>query len=161
MPRKKTEIKNPPNTKGRNPRVSKDAKEAAPDSKIEAQPKCHIHDKVEDWEVDEIRENVCVNDEPLTKHTDGKHYCLFHLPTKDKDIAKFEEIFRARLDAVKKKVAEIEKLPEEKRAKEKRKLKYDFHYVWFPSDVYLINYKFAAVAYFSSATFAAVACFCP
>ena len=110
------------------------------------------------WGVDDIRENVCVNDEDLTEF-EGKHYCLFHLPTKDKDIAKFEEKFRERLKVVEDKIAEIEKLPEEEQAKAKSRISYDFRYVWFPSNVNFTKYKFSAAADFSSATFTAAADF--
>ncbi len=104
-------------------------------------PNCHIHDEVSDWDGDDIRANVCVNDETLTKTLNGKHYCLFHWPTKEKDIAKFEQIFQARLNAVEDKIAEIEKLPEDKQAEAKSELRYDFRYVWFPSTVDFINHK--------------------
>ena len=127
-------------------------------SKEKTKHLCHIHDKVGSWEVDDIRENVCVNDEKL-KEFEGKHYCLFHLPSKDKDIAKFEEKFRARLKAVEDKIAEIEKLPEDEQAEAKSGISYDFRYVWFPSELNFINYKFTADADFSSATFTADAYF--
>ncbi len=141
MSQKKTEIENPP--------VSKSAEK----------PNCHIHDKVEYWEDrDEIRENVCVNDEELTEH-EGKHYCLFHLPTKKKKIAKFGKIFRARLKAVEDKIAEIEKLPEDEREEAKGKVSYDFRYVWYPLKVNFYKHKFVAFANFNSTTFSADADF--
>ena len=115
---------------------------------------CHIHNKVRDYEVDRIRERVCVNDLPL-KEFKGKHYCLFHLPTKDKDVQKFEETFKARLKAVEDKIEEIEKLSEGMQIAAKNKLRYDFRYVWFPSLVDLRDYRFRALTSFSSATFSA------
>ncbi|MCD9188147.1 MAG: pentapeptide repeat-containing protein [Pyrinomonadaceae bacterium] len=133
---------------------------------------CHIHDKVGDWEVDGIRENVCVsaneaNEYGLKEHLnefEGKHYCLFHLPTKEKDIAKFEEIFQARLEKTDKQCAEIEAVfpngeDKQNEAKSKRNIKYDFRYVWFPSEVKFYNRKFSASADFRSATFSADANF--
>lgn len=132
--------------KGKNPRVSKGAEKL----------QCHIHDKVYESEDEDIRKNVCVNDEPLKKHTDGKHYCLFHLPTKEKNVAKFEEIFKARLDLVSK---EIEELPEKKSEEAKRKISYDFRYVWFPSRVDFHYYNFKVLANFTSATFSDYAYF--
>lgn len=138
------------------PPAAKDAAQAAPESRITEQPKCHIHDKVGNWEIKDIHESVCVNDEPFTKFR-GKYYCLFHLPTKDKDDEKFKEKFRARLKAVDEKLAEIEELPEDERELSKLKISYDFRYVWFPSIFNLSLYKFSAVADFSSATFSAVA----
>jgi hypothetical protein len=147
MPRKKSENENAP--KGRNPRVSKGAEKTH----------CHIRDGASDWgSKNSIRENVCVNDEPLTEFK-GKYYCLFHMPTKDKDVEKFEKIFKARLKAVEEKISAIEKEPEEERESAKRKISYDFRYVWFPSFVYLARYKFSADAEFLSATFSAEAFF--
>ena len=108
MPQNKTEIENPP--------VSIGAEKS----------ECYVHEKPEEWQKPKIRENVCVNDLPLKKHTDGEHYCLFHLPTKVKDIVKFEQIFNARLKAVKQKVDENEKLPEDKKADAKHRLRYNF-----------------------------------
>ena len=122
-------------------------------------PQCHVHDKVGFWEAENIRQNVCVNDLPLNEHTDGKPYCLFHLPTQDKDIDKFEESFRARLDTVEQKLAAIEELPGEEREESESELSYDFRYVWFPAQVTLVNYKFQVEAKFSSATFSSHADF--
>lgn len=122
-------------------------------------PQCHIHDTVEDWNVDDFRKSVCVNDSPLTKHNDGNHYCLFHLPTRDKDVGKFEAKFGARLKAVEDKIAAIEELPEDEREKARDGISYDFRYVWFPSEVDLNKYKFMAAASFGSATFTAAAYF--
>ncbi|CAN5777441.1 hypothetical protein BH24ACI1_BH24ACI1_26950 [soil metagenome] len=140
MSRKETEIENLP--------VSKGAKK----------PQCHIHDEVKNRQVEEIRQNVCVND-LLPTEFEGKHYCVFHLPTKNKDIVKFEQIFRDRLEAVEQEAAENEKLSEDKQAEAKSKLRYDFRYVWFPSTVHFYNYKFVADVYFNLATFSAVANF--
>jgi hypothetical protein len=122
-------------------------------------PQCDIHDEVESWEIEGIRQNVCVNDLPPTEHADGKHYCLFHLPSRDKDSEKFEEIFRARLDSVNQKAAGTEKLPEDKREAAKDRVSYDFRYVWFPSAVSLSGYDFQVTANFRSATFSSFADF--
>jgi len=150
----------PQEKKGKNPRAGKDAKtKNAPAAKIEESPQCHIHNKVRGWEVNKIRENVCVTVEPLTKHTDGKYYCLFHLPVKEKDIAKFEKIFKMRLNEAEKEAAKIEALCEDELDKSKEGFYYDFRYVWFPSEVRLINYNFLAEADFKSATFTANAYF--
>ena len=132
-----------------------------PTAKSEEKRQCHVHDKVGDWQIEDIREKVCVkeSDFPLKEHTDGKHYCLFHLPTKEKDAGRFEEIFRARLQAVEEKITAVEKLPEDEQAVAKRGVYYNFRYVWFPSKVNLRHYKFSAVADFDSATFSANADF--
>ncbi len=127
-------------------------------AEIKEIPQCRIHDKVEVWEVDDIRANVCCNDEPPTEHTDGKHYCLFHLPTKEK-AEKFAVKFKERLEKIEKELKRVENLPEEEREAERWKIRYDFRYVWFPSWVSFSRYKFSAVAYFSSATFSADAYF--
>lgn len=131
--------------------------------KPKVKPVCHIHDKVDDWEVDDIRANVCVNEEDFTEF-EGKHYCLFHLPTKDKDIEKFNEIFEARLDKTERKAAEIEaEFHDDKEKQDEVKIEenvvYDFSFVWFPTDVNLSDRKFISYAYFKSATFSSVADF--
>ncbi len=149
MPRKKTEIEKPPATKGRNPRVSKDAEI----------PNCHIHDNVGNVEAINIREKVCVKEEyfSLTKHSDGKYYCLFHLPTKEKNITKFEEIFELRLQNVHEQIAEIEKLQIiEQQNQAKGKLSHDYRYVWFPSWFNFFSERTIEVEVdFSNATFMA------
>ncbi len=129
-----------------------------PTPNTKTKPQCHIHDNVKVWEVKNIRANVCVNNEDVKEYK-GKHYCLFHLPTKDKDIQEFEKSFRDRLEEVEQNLAEIEKLPEEEQEKEKAKLRYDFRYIWFPSFLNLSDYKFEVVANFRSATFSAFANF--
>ena len=137
------------------PRIRR-TKPPAPNT--ETKPQCHIHDKVEFWEVEDIRVNVCVNNEDI-KEYEGKHYCLFHLPTKDKDIQKFEKNFRDKLAEVEQNLADIEKLPEEEQEIEKAKLSYDFRYVFFPSKLNFFKYKFEVAASFMSATFSAAANF--
>jgi hypothetical protein len=129
------------------------------------QHKCHIHDKVRAWYVDDIRENVCASAEKyqLTEF-EGKHYCLFHLPTNDKDAENFKEIFYTRLNEIDQKCADIEaEFPddEEKQrsVRHQENIKYDFRYVWFPSGVSLVRKIFSADASFISATFTADADF--
>src|SRR5215203_2312855 len=99
----------PENPKTRKPRQKTTAK------KTEEPPRCHVHNEVDFEEVDEIRKKVCVNDEPLGEF-EGKYYCLFHLPIKEKNNnGKFEEIFRERLIAIETKIADAEELPEAER----------------------------------------------
>lgn len=120
-------------------------------------PQCRIH---ANWAVvgaDDIREKVCVNDLPLMEHTDGNHYCLFHLPTNDKHVEKFREVFNFRLDAADKKISKTEEPAKEGR--EAGGLSYDFRFVWFPSGVDLSNRTFAADANFSFAIFSVGAYF--
>ena len=119
------------------------------------QLKCTIHNKFDDKNVEYIHKNVCVNGEDLTEH-EGKHYCLLHLPTQEKNIVKFEQIFRDRLEEVKQKIVEVEaKLPQDEQAAAKIDIEYAFSYVWFPSAVNLSKYRFLATASFSNATFSA------
>lgn len=129
--------------------------ENLPVVKVKEQRQCHIHDKVGNVEAVRIREKVCVNenDDCLPNHTDGKYYCLFHLPTKEKDIPKFEEIYQTRLRTLWKQVDEIKKLPIQQQNQAKSKLAYDFPYVWFPSWVNLSELKFEVDANFYHATF--------
>ena len=147
-----------------NPEKAKRQKKAAQKNQpsqagVEEMPQCHIHDEVQVWDnVDEIRANVCCNDEPPTEHTDSKYYCLFHLPAKEK-AEKFEEKFKERLEKIKEKLKRVENLPEEEREAERRKISYDFRYAWFPALVNFSQYKFSADAYFSLATFSADAYF--
>jgi len=150
------QAKNPeqtPKPKGRNPRVSKEAKQIVLINPIEEQPKCHVHNEVGGWEVESIRENVCVKDEPLTKF-EGKYYCLFHLPITDKNIEKFEETFRARLKAVEVKLSTAEKTFEEAKEHNKLEIFYDFRYLWIPSKLDLRFYNFLAHTNFRNVTFA-------
>jgi hypothetical protein len=120
---------------------------------------CHIHDKAGGWEIDDIHENVCV---PASEYHvtafEGRHYCLFHLPSKNKDIEKFNTIFYARLFNVYEQCAKIEtEFPDneekQKKAKIHRKIKYDFRYVWFPSEITLYGRTFSSDANFRWATF--------
>lgn len=143
----------PPTGRGRRPKASPPAEPAV------EPPQCHVHDNNPIYQnINEIRRNVCVNDEPPAEF-EGKHYCLFHLPTKKKDIDKFEKKLRERLTAIEEKIAEAEKLPEDRQKTAKKAVKYDFRYVWFPSITNFFGYKFALAADFSSAIFTAAANF--
>ncbi|HEV7645388.1 MAG TPA: pentapeptide repeat-containing protein [Pyrinomonadaceae bacterium] len=124
-------------------------------------PQCHIHDKALNRDLDDIHQNVCVSEIefPLAEYTDGKHYCLFHLPTKDKDPDLFGKTFKKRFHLVEEKIVEVENLSEEKRTDAKNNINYDFRYVWFPSNIELKGYRFGVEADFSSTTFSALALF--
>lgn len=120
---------------------------------------CHIHDKVLSWEVVEIHKSVCINYEGLTEF-EGNYYCIFHLPTKDKDAVWFEQIFRDKLEVVEQEVTKIRSGFTELGETEATPLvKYDFRYVWFPSVIDLYGYKYWAYANFRSATFSSDANF--
>lgn len=142
----------PATKKAANPRVSKDERAFTLQNLTPKQPLCYIQDNIGSWVINRIRENVCFNEE-IVKHTDGEHYCLFHLPTKDKDIGKFEEIFKARLTAVEEKLTAIEDLPETEQEASRKSIIYDFRYIYFPSEVDFSKYKFLTAANFKSATF--------
>lgn len=126
--------------------------------KVEIKRLCRIHDKVRNWEVDDIRQNVCVNDEELIEHDDGEYYCLFHLPTTEKNWEKFDKKFYERLKIIEEKITLIEN-PADAKEPAKQEITYDFQYVFFPSYLDLGGYKFSVNAYFSSATFSAGAFF--
>lgn len=112
---------------------------------------CYIHDNAKDKSF--IHEHVCVKsgDYSLTKFEDGNYYCLFHLPTRDKDVSKFEEIFKSRILEVDNKIEENKKLGKSNR---KEGTSYKFQYVWFPSEVNLHGKEFKADVFFRYATFA-------
>ncbi len=118
--------------------------------RIEKKPLCHVHDKVEEWEVSQIRTSVCLNEEPLIEF-EGRHYCLFHLPTYYKDFLKFDECLDGRFEEIELKVAEAEKQPNSKKLK--NNLYYDFRYVWFATELDLENHTFLTHVDFSSAKF--------
>lgn len=120
---------------------------------------CHVIDRIRDARVDDIRRTVCVNDETLIKHSDGNHYCIFHLPTKEKSKSDFDKHLKLRLMKIARENIEIEKSGLSEEEKIRRKIVYDFRYVWFPSKLDLTNYKFLAKADFSSATFSEMADF--
>lgn len=131
--------------------------------------KCCISEKILPFHnPGEIREKVCIpaSEFPLRKF-EGRHYCLFHYPSKDKGVGgleKFQEVFKKRLSDVDRRCEEIEKdFPndEEKQLeiKHERKIIYDFRYVWFPQEFSLTDETFSAYASFSSATFSADAYF--
>jgi len=127
--------------------------ETVPVGKAKNQHECRIHKTTIFFNADDIRREVCVSDIPFLKHSDGNYYCLFHLPTTDKDIVKFNEIFQIRLDEVKQRIADIEKLPEHQQEREKSKIFYNFRYVYFPSRVDFQDACFSVAVSFKEATF--------
>lgn len=150
----------PKNPKPRTTRQKKTAKQPLKENL------CHIHDKVGGWEVDDIRENVCVSVEEAEKYElrehitqfEGKHYCLFHLPIKEKDNAKFEAIFQDRLEKTDKQCDLIKNEYHDnqiklKESKKERNIIYDFRYMFFPSKVKLTNHEFRAKVVFKFANF--------
>jgi hypothetical protein len=131
---------------------------------------CYVHDKCDDYNRKSIHKSVC-RDLETTEHTNGKHYCLLHLPTKEKDADKFQQIIDERFDGVAKGIVKIEaELPEADWKEAKAKLRYDCRFVWFHQDIIFhektfggcVNFSFAnfnGLASFSSATFSGDAYF--
>lgn len=118
---------------------------------------CHVHDKCSDQQ--SVQKDVC-RDLETVKHTDGKHYCLLHLPTKEKDVDKLQQIIDERFVEVAEGIAKIEaELPEVDWKRAKAKLVYDYRYVWFPKDINFSDKTFNGDAYFISATFSGHAYF--
>jgi Pentapeptide repeats (9 copies) len=130
--------------------------------------KCHVHDKCSDRQ--NVRKFVCRNLE-TTLHTDRNHYCLLHQPTNEKNdasgnsrVPEFEDLFNARVHEHDNAIAEIEAgLPDDKdkqnEAKRKQRIRYDFRYVWFATEVDLEAHTFKADTNFSLATFSGNAYF--
>lgn len=113
---------------------------------------CRVHERLFDIRLHDIRQNVCVDDESLTAHTDGWSYCIFHLPDKEKDIRKFEEKFQTKLRRIEYAVAENEKLSKDQR-NVNRGVLYDFRYIRFPTKIDFKDYQFRAAVDFSFAAF--------
>jgi uncharacterized protein YjbI with pentapeptide repeats len=99
---------------------------------------CHVHNECNDDTRQSIHKDVC-RDLATIKHTDDKHYCLLHLPAKEKDTVKFQQIINTRFDKFAGGIAKAE-------------LDYDFRYVWFPKQI-SFSKLFTGNADFSSATF--------
>ncbi len=120
---------------------------------------CFISANVNQDKIDEIREKVC-QDLDITKHSDGNHYCLLHLPDKDKNLADFQTIIEKRFEDIVSAGAKIEsEQPESEWKDEAKTLKYDFSYVYFPSQFSFANKKFLVSVGFSSAKFSGSANF--
>jgi hypothetical protein len=118
---------------------------------------CHVHDNCDKNDRQSIHDYVCRNLE-TTVHTDGKHYCLLHLPTIEKDIDKFNEEFQKRLHEHDDAISKIEdEFPDDRdkqnTAKSEQGIDYNFRYVWFPNVVDLYEHNFKADAYFIWARF--------
>jgi Pentapeptide repeats (9 copies) len=119
---------------------------------------CHISDDIHAKnrylnDVDDVRAKVCF-DLSRIKHTDGKHYCILHLPSKDKNESLFNSVLQARLGIVENEFINIESnLSEFQKSEAKSKLKYDFRYVWFSKEANFSKHIFVANLDFSDAVF--------
>lgn len=124
---------------------------------------CYVHEKAQNHDLVRVNKFVC-RKLKTTKHTDGKYYCLLHLPTTQKNINEFNKLIESRIEEVDKKVAKIETdFPNDEemqnKAKNKWELFYDFSYVWFPKPISFLDKTFKDYVYFSSATFCGYADF--
>jgi uncharacterized protein YjbI with pentapeptide repeats len=113
---------------------------------------CHIHDSVAEFETSEIRDKACVKGEPLIEFS-GNYYCLFHLPTDEKDVETFIKLVKARFAETERKIDELEKISKTEKKTRKEDTYYDFAYVWFPERISFSHYKFRVAPDFSHATF--------
>lgn len=116
---------------------------------------CYVHDKLDNKQREEIRTYACLGREfyPFTLHNDGNTYCLFHLPSVEKNAEEFEKFFRQKLLDTERWIENINALPNKERQDAESKIGYDFHCLWFPSRIELSGYKFRAIAIFNSAYF--------
>ena len=121
-------------------------------NKREKSHQCYIHDNARDVEQD-VRNKVCVKqtDYRLTQFEDGHYYCLFHLPTREKDVDKFEKIFQSRLTDIESVIIKNERLVKDNQ--KPTEISYNFNFVWFPSKVNFHAYNFNADVFFRNATF--------
>jgi Pentapeptide repeats (9 copies) len=118
--------------------------------KVKEEYLCYIHESVEEKEVDNIRQKVCVAEDEFTlTEFEGHHYCLFHLPTKEKDGEKLEQIIYKRFEEAAAWGAWFKtKFPETKMVGHN-----DFRYVWFPQHISFKHKIFGVSADFSGANF--------
>lgn len=118
-------------------------------TKKEAVHQCHVHNEASPFR-DEVRKKVCV---PASEYNleefESKYYCLFHFPTKDKNIGRFYEFFDKKIEQVQKKREEIS--GSENNSVETKI--HDFRFVWFPRMVSFYEDKILAPVDFSYATF--------
>jgi hypothetical protein len=130
--------------------------------KAKEQHVCHISDECK-YEHQSIHKAVC-RDLETTEHIDGNRYCLLHLPTKEKDIEKFGQVFQERLHEHDDAIAKIEadflyNKDKQDEAKRGQGINYDFRYVWFPLSINFSKKTFSGKSDFKSATFSGYADF--
>jgi uncharacterized protein YjbI with pentapeptide repeats len=117
-------------------------------------PQCHVSQGASPAQLQEIRRNVCCH-LPLEKHDFfEEYYCLFHLPTQDKNIRLFEKLFREKVEAINKKIAQSKAGSKSERIEKSVPGWYDFRYIWFPSAVNFFHLIFDVLVDFSFAHFA-------
>lgn len=92
---------------------------------------CHVSERIPLFWHESVRQNVC-RDLPADIEVGGRHFCLLHAPTKDKNAEEFMQVFRSRIDAHLN----------------------DFRGAWFPGLTGLNGYIFKTIADFSFCVFA-------
>ncbi len=95
----------------------------------------------------------CCNDLDLIKHTDSNHYCLFHLPSFDKNTEQFETAFRIKIAELEKEISAIPYFAETEQKLLLIKYAYDFRHIWFPTELNFKDYSFKTTVNFQSAKF--------
>lgn len=143
---------------------TKTAKPKNPTSATEVQPpeelKCHIHEKASNEEIFFLNVNVCITEEEvknfglssrLTEYNRG-YYCLFHLPTNEKDTEKFDAIFKRRYINYELLAEELAIFGEQALRIQNRKSQ-DFSYFWFPSKQEFNIKNYPSIVSFNGATF--------
>lgn len=100
---------------------------------------CYVHESLQKNEdkgtILLLNYRVCLssNEHPF-EELDGNKYCLFHLPSTNKDGEKLFQKFLKKLRFIDDKLAEAENIGERQRNRFLRHYIYDFSYVWFNQD---------------------------
>lgn len=126
--------------------------------------KCHVSPQIDDKDAslsdrESVQAAVCGNLNTY-KHTDGNSYCILHLPSAEKPSALFESALADKISAVEGRFSQINKdLAKALQMEAVSQLKYDFRYVWFPTDKNFSKRIFVAKVDFSGAVFNGAAFF--
>ncbi|MBX7174606.1 MAG: imidazolonepropionase [Pyrinomonadaceae bacterium] len=95
----------------------------------------------------------CCDELDLLEHSDGNHYCLFHLPTYSKDIGLFENAFRKKFIEIEKQISAIRYFGEKEQKMLLIEYSFDFRHYYFPTYLSFSGQTFAAPLNLSSANF--------
>ncbi|HRH43986.1 MAG TPA: imidazolonepropionase [Pyrinomonadaceae bacterium] len=95
----------------------------------------------------------CCDELDLIEHSDGNHYCLFHLPTYSKDVASFENAFRKKFIEIEKQISAIPYFGEKEQKMLLIEYSFDFRHYFFPTYLSFSRQTFIAPVNFSSANF--------
>lgn len=97
---------------------------------------------------------ICLNKIPHIEHSDGNHYCLFHLPTFEKDGEQFSTSFRERCDNIGYEPDNFLRSNNYNiNSPRANILRFDFRHYWFPEAVDFTSKMFQGDIDFSSAVF--------